>query len=83
MIDKKEQKINAVVYTTISFPNKVPEETAYAIACDVENVMFQSVDVINGHYRKKYGFTYDVLQVGMPALDEYMDKKEIECTTFH
>jgi len=84
MTDKKKKKeIHGIVSTTVSFPNKIPEKTARVIAEDVEKVMFQTVDLINKHYQKKLGLTYDVLQVGFPALDEFLTQEQAEHIIFH
>ena len=80
---EKKKEVHGIVSTTVSFPVKIPEKTAQVIAYDVEKMMFQAVDIINGHYRKKLGLTYDVLQIGIPGLEEFLTPAEIENVTFH
>jgi len=78
-----KKEVHGIVSTTVSFPNKIPEETAQTIAYDVEQMMFQTVTVINNHYKQKLGIEYDVLQIGLPALDQFLTPTEIENVTFH
>lgn len=80
---EKKKEVHGIVSTTVSFPVRIPQKTAQTIAYDVEKMMFQAVDIINGHYREKLGLTYDVLQIGIPGLEEFLTPAEIENVTFH
>jgi len=80
---EKKKEVHGIVSTTISFPKKIPQQTAQAIAYDVEQMMFQTIAIINGHYKQKLGIEYDVLHIGLPALNEFLTPTEIENVTFH
>ena len=83
MTEVKQKEVHGIICTTISFPNEIPQNIASTIAYDVEQVMFQSVALINGHYRKKLGLTYNVLEIGLPALEEFLPPDQIQDITFH
>ena len=53
------------------------------IVNDVETMLFESVALINGHYKEKFGFEYDILEVGYPPLEESMTPDEIKKLTIH
>lgn len=83
MIKKEKQEVHGIIHATVLFPVQIPENTAHVIVHDVENMLFQNVALINGHYRKKLGLTYDVLEVGHAPLDELMAPDQIGNVTFH
>ena len=80
---EKREEVHAIVSTTVRFPNRIPQDTAQTIAYDVEQMMFQTVAVINNHYKQKLGIKYDVLHIGLPGLDEFLTPAEIANVTFH
>lgn len=80
---QEQKEVHGIVSTTVSFPNEIPENIARTIAYDVEQMLFETVGVINGHYRKKLGLNYNVLEVGLPALENFLNQEQINSVTFH
>lgn len=83
MTKKKKPEVHGIVHATVTFPIRVPEQTAHVIVHDVEQMLFQSVEVINSHYKRKLGLTYDVLEVGHAPLEELMTPEQMQDVTFH
>ena len=80
---KKQTDIHGIVHASVLFPKEIPYSTARIIVSDVEQMLFESVALINGHYKEKFGFEHDILEVGYPPLEESMTPDEIKKLTIH